>query len=141
MTAGTGVRHSERNPSRDRPVRFLQIWILPAQTGLTPSYEQRAYPAAELRGSLRLVASPDGREGSVLVHQDVRLYAGLLAGGQRVRLPLAAGRRAWVQVARGEVTLDGERLREGDGAAVEQQTALDLAGVDGEAEVLVFDLA
>ena len=104
MTAGTGVRHSEENASREQPVHLLQIWILPGQRGLTPGYEQTAFPEAERRGKLRLVASPDGALGSVTIHQDARMYATLLARGEEVRLPLAPGRRAWVHVARGELT-------------------------------------
>ncbi len=142
MSAGTGVRHSEANPSRDQPVHFLQIWILPSEQGLAPGYEQKAFPEAERRGRLRLVASPDGRDGSVTIHQDARLSIALLAGGERVRHELAKGRRAFVHVARGELTLNGERLRAGDGAAISDEAALEIAGTgDGAAEVLVFDLA
>jgi quercetin 2,3-dioxygenase len=140
MTAGTGIRHSEFNASKDELVRLLQIWILPGQKNLEPSYEQTHYPADEKRGKLKLVASPDGREGSVTVHQDVALYATLLAAGDRVRHELAPGRHAWVQVANGSVELDGERLEKGDAAAVSGQGALELIGKDA-AEVLLFDLA
>ena len=141
MSAGTGVLHSEMNPSREHPVHFLQIWILPDRRGHAPGYEQKAFPAAERRGRLRLVASPDGAEGSVTLHQDARLLVGLLGPGQRVRHAVPPGRRAWVQVARGEVALNGAPLREGDGAAVEDEAALELAGrAEGESEVLVFDL-
>jgi len=141
MSAGTGVLHSESNPSRDRPVHFLQIWILPAEEGLAPSYEQRAFPEAERRGRLRLVASPDGRDGSLVVHQDVRVFLTLLAEGEAVGHELAAGRRALVQVARGEASVNGERLRAGDGAAIAKEGALLLSGLRGPAEVLLFDLA
>ncbi len=141
MSAGTGVRHSEKNPSRERPVHFLQIWILPSEQGLAPGYEQRAFPTEERRGKLRLVASPDGRDGSVTVHQDARLFIGLLADGERVRHEIVKGRRGWVQVARGEVTLNGARLGAGDGAAVEDEAALEIEGKGTDlAEVLVFDL-
>ena len=141
MTAGTGVLHSERNPSRERPVHFLQIWILPAERRLAPGYEQRAFPEAERRGRLRLVGSPDGRDGSVTIHQDVRLWTALLGDGERVRHDLAPGRAAWIQVARGELRADGERLRAGDGAAVTGVPGIDLVGHGaGPAEVLVFDL-
>jgi len=142
MSAGTGVRHSEMNPSRDEPVHFLQIWILPDRTGHTPSYEQKAFPEAERRGRLRLVASPDGAEGSVTIHQDARMYAGLLAEGERTRHVLAPGRQAWVQVARGALALDGQPLEAGDGAAVTDEAALELIGRGAApAEVLLFDLA
>jgi quercetin 2,3-dioxygenase len=142
MSAGTGVQHSESNPSRDRPVHFLQIWILPSERGIEPGYEQKSFPEAERRGRLRLVASPDGRDGSLTIHQDARLSLALLAPGDKVRQELAKGRSAWVQVARGELTLDGQRLRAGDGAAVTGESALEIVGQgDRPAEVLVFDLA
>ena len=141
MSAGTGVRHSEMNASASQPVHFLQIWILPSQRGLAPGYEQRAFPSEERRGRLRLVASPDGRDGAVTVHQDARLSIALLADGERVRHELASGRRAWVHVARGELTVNGSRLRAGDGAAVEDEVALEIEGTSTPAaEVLVFDL-
>ena len=142
MSAGTGVRHSETNPSRERPVHFLQIWIQPSRPGVEPGYEQKAFPAGERRGKLRLVASPDGRDGSLTIHQDARLSLALLANGERVVHAVAKGRRAWVQVARGELTLNGERLHAGDGAAVEGETALEIVAENAEpAEALVFDLA
>ena len=139
MTAGTGVRHSEFNPSATEPVRFLQIWILPAAEGLSPSYEQRTFPLAERRGIWRLVASPDGREGSVTVHQDVLLFAGCFEGGEAATLALSPGRKAWTQVVRGAISVNGTRLEEGDGAAVQGERELGFA--DGAAaELLVFDL-
>jgi quercetin 2,3-dioxygenase len=142
MSAGTGVRHSEMNASPREPVHFLQIWILPDRAGHAPGYEQKAFPEAERRGRLRLAASPNGAEGSVTIHQDARLYLSLLGDGERVRHPLAPGRSAWVQVARGEVTVNGERLRAGDGAALEGEAAVELAGRGAEvADVLLFDLA
>jgi redox-sensitive bicupin YhaK (pirin superfamily) len=141
MSAGTGVRHSEMNPSATEPVHFLQIWILPDRAGHAPGYEQKAYPEAERRGRLRLVASPDGADGSVTIHQDARLHLALLGDGERVRHALAPGRKSWVQVARGEVTVQGERLRAGDGAAIDGEAAVELAGAGAEpAEVLLFDL-
>ena len=140
MTAGTGVTHSEFNASRAHPVHLLQIWILPAKPGLEPSYEQKAFPGSERRGRLRLVASPDASEGSVLLHQDVRLYAGLFERGERAQLPLARSRGAWVQVARGTLALNGEELRAGDGAALEGEPAVEIEGRE-RSEVLVFDLA
>lgn len=139
MSAGTGVTHSEYNASPTDEVHFLQIWLIPAQRGLQPSYEQKHFAADEKRGTLRVIASPDGRDGSVTVHQDVVLYASLLDAGQAVTHALAAGRGAWVHVARGAVRVGGELLRAGDAAAVEQQDVR-LEGVDG-AEVLLFDLA
>jgi redox-sensitive bicupin YhaK (pirin superfamily) len=139
MTAGTGVRHSEFNPSATDPVRFLQIWILPQAEGLTPGYEQRTFPPAEKRGRWRLVAAPDGRDGSVTLHQDVLLFAGCFERGEEASLSLAAGRKAWVQVARGAISVNGTRLEEGDGAAVEGEPQLGFA--DGaSAELLAFDL-
>ena len=140
MSAGTGVLHSEENPSRERPVHFLQIWIIPEKPGIKPSYEQKAFPASERRGKLRLVASRDGREGSVTIHQDAAVYAGLLEKGERVTYEPRPGRHAWVHVARGEVELNGKKLGEGDGAAVSDEKRLDLAA-PGSAEVLLFDLA
>ncbi|HVU52972.1 MAG TPA: pirin family protein [Polyangia bacterium] len=139
MSAGTGVRHSEFNASDSEPVHFLQIWIIPDRRGHAPGYEQKAFPEAERRGRLRLVASSDGREGSVSLHQDVALWAGVLDEGQKAELPLAAGRHAWVHVARGAATVNGKRLGEGDGAALSEERAVVLEGHGGE--VLVFDLA
>ncbi len=139
MTAGTGVRHSEFNPSASDPVRFLQIWILPRAEGLAPGYEQRTFSLAERRGRWRLVGSPDGREGSVTVHQDVLLFAGCFESGERASLALAPGRKAWVQIVRGAIGMNGMRLEEGDGAAVQEER--ELAFADGEAaELLAFDL-
>src|SRR6185369_16705635 len=145
MTAGTGVRHSEKNASRDQAVHFLQIWILPARRGLAPGYEQKSYPAADKRGRLRLVGSSDGRDGSITIHQDVALHVGLFADGERATYTLAPGRAAYVHVARGALDVDGHTLREGDGAALTGQEAFTLAGVastegDGDGEALVFDL-
>lgn len=140
MSAGTGVAHSEFNGSKDRLVHLLQIWILPERTGLTPSYEQKAFPEAERQGRLRLVASRDGRDGSVTVHQDVALYAGLLGEGQRVEQDLAPGRHAWLHLARGSVEVDGELLEAGDAAAISDPGTIRLAA-RGSAEVLLFDLA
>jgi redox-sensitive bicupin YhaK (pirin superfamily) len=140
MSAGTGVTHSEFNPSETEGARFLQIWIHPDRTGIAPSYEQKHFPEAERRGRLRLVGSPDGREGSVTIHQDVAMYAALLADGEGAGLRLGPGRHAWVQVVRGEVRLGDHDLGEGDGAALSEERALELTGLD-DAEVLVFDLA
>jgi quercetin 2,3-dioxygenase len=139
MSAGTGVRHSEANPSSAEPVHLLQIWIHPAAAGITPGYEQKAFAEEEKRGRLRLVASPDGADGSVTIHQDTRVYATLLSPGQQVVHRLAPGRHAWVHVARGSLTLNGERLAAGDGAAIIAETTLTLVG-EHDAEALLFDL-
>ncbi len=140
MTAGTGVTHSELNPSRDEPLHFLQIWIVPATKGLEPSYEQKEFPAGERRGALRLVASPDGAEGSVTVHQDVRLFASLLEPGQSITHALARGRHAWVQVVKGRVLLGGRELEAGDGAALSEEASVSLRATSA-AELLLFDLS
>jgi redox-sensitive bicupin YhaK (pirin superfamily) len=136
MSAGTGVRHSEKNAS-DQPVHFLQIWILPERHGITPGYEQKAFPASERDGRLRLVASRDGREGSLTIHQDVDLYTTTLHDGASVDFDFRPDRYGWVQVARGSVSLNGETLVAGDGAAIEKESHVTIAG-DGE--VLLFDL-
>ena len=140
MSAGTGVLHSEMNPSPTQPVHFFQIWLLPAKRGIKPDYEQKRFEDAEKRGRLRLVASPDGRDGSISVNQDADLYSGLFKTGERAQLALKPGRHAWVQVASGEVTVNGQSLVAGDGAAVSDEAALDLTA-RSDAEVLVFDLA
>ena len=140
MSAGTGVRHSEMNPSKTDPVHFLQIWLIPERRGLEPGYEQKRFETADKQGRLRLIASRDGRDGAITVHQDVDLYAGVFAPGDRARLELRPDRHAWVQVARGTVTVNGQRLDHGDGAALSDEAALDLTA-DADAEVLVFDLA
>jgi quercetin 2,3-dioxygenase len=140
MSAGTGVTHSEFNASRSELVHFLQIWILPAKPGGKPGYEQKAFSEAERKGKLRLVASPDGRDGSVTISQDVALYAGLLCTGETVRHELAAGRHAWVHVARGQVEIGGEHLDAGDAVAVSDARGLEISGSDSS-EVLLFDLA
>jgi quercetin 2,3-dioxygenase len=140
MSAGAGVNHSERNGSRTEPVHFLQIWIIPERAGLAPGYEQRTYSAAERRGALRLVASRDGAEGSVTVHQDVRVLAGLFDGGEHATYALGTGRHAWVQIARGRVVVNGQPLSAGDGAAISGEPEIGVEGLEG-GEVLVFDLA
>ena len=140
MSAGSGVLHSEMNPSPTTPVHFLQIWLLPERAGIPPGYEQKRFGPAEKEGRLRLVASRDGRDGSLTVHQDVDFYAGLFRPGEGARLDLRPGRHAWIQVVRGEVTVKGEILRQGDGAAVSEESVLDVQGT-ADAEVLVFDLA
>lgn len=139
MSAGTGVRHSEFNPSQANPVHFLQIWIQPNQQGIAPSYEEKRFEEAEKRGRLRLIASPDQAEGSVLLHQDARLYAGLFDGSETATLSLAVGRRAYVHLARGAITANGVKLAAGDALKIEALGELSLS--DGsDAEVLVFDL-
>ena len=140
MSAGTGVLHSEMNPSQNDGVYFLQIWLLPARRGIEPSYEQKRFDTEEKRGRLRLVAAGDARDGAVRIHQDVDLYAGVFESGESARFDIRSGRYAWVQVARGAVTLNGHELHQGDGAALSDESLLDVtATVD--AEVLVFDLA
>jgi len=139
MSAGKGISHSEYNHSASEPVHFLQIWIVPAQGGLAPGYEQRHFPAEARTGRLQLIASPDGADGSVTVHQDVRLYATLLGADQGASLELKNGRIAWVQVARGAVEVNGRRLGAGDGAALDGETAVVLDRA-ADAEVLLFDL-
>jgi redox-sensitive bicupin YhaK (pirin superfamily) len=140
MTAGSGVRHSEYNASGKEPVHFLQIWIIPEREGLEPSYEQKAFEAADKRGRLRLIGSPSGRDGSVTIHQDADLYATLLEAGQSVTHDLKAGRCAWVQVASGSVAVNGQKLEAGDGMAVEGAGDLRLEA-ETAAEVLLFDMA
>ncbi|HEV7986128.1 MAG TPA: pirin family protein [Steroidobacteraceae bacterium] len=139
MSAGTGVRHSEYNPSSSDPVHFLQIWITPDATGIAPSYEERRFEAGEKRGRLRLIASPDRADGSVLLHQDVRLYVGLFDGTERATLDVARGRRIYVHLARGAIRANGVGLEAGDALKLAETAALTLD--DGhDAEVLVFDL-
>jgi redox-sensitive bicupin YhaK (pirin superfamily) len=140
MTAGTGILHSEYNPSADEPVHLLQIWLLPERKGLTPGYEQHTFPEAGRRGRLQLLASRDGRDGAVTIHQDADLFAAELAAGQSVTHALRPGRSAWVQVTRGAVSLNGKALRAGDGAAVRDEPEVRLTS-EGEAAVLLFDLA
>ncbi len=139
MSAGTGVLHSEMNPSKTEPVHFLQIWILPDRTGHQPGYEQKAFSEDERRGKLRVVASPDGRDGSVTIHQDATLAAALLAPDEEVEHVVRPKRHAWLQVARGAIEVGGHTLRAGDGAAVRGEGTLAIKGVE-PAEVLVFDL-
>jgi redox-sensitive bicupin YhaK (pirin superfamily) len=141
MSAGTGVTHSEFNASPTELVHFLQIWILPDGRGYPPSYEQKHFTEAERQGRLRLVASKDGQDGSLTIHQDVRLFAGLLSSGERLSYQLPKNRYAWLHVARGSVEVDGQSLSAGDAAAFEQ-TAGDVVLVGHEpSEVLLFDLA
>jgi quercetin 2,3-dioxygenase len=140
MSAGSGIRHSEFNPSNSEPVHFLQIWLLPNEEGLTPSYEQKTFADGEKRGRLRLVASRDGRDGSVRIHQDADLYASLLDKDEAVTHALAAGRHGWIQVVRGAVEVNGQSLRAGDGAAASELPALTVTATADGSEFLLFDL-
>jgi redox-sensitive bicupin YhaK (pirin superfamily) len=140
MSAGTGIRHSEFNPAADKPVHFLQIWLLPAKQGLAPRYDQTRTRVLDAPGRLHLVAAPEGGvDGAVTVHQDVRLHAGLLRAGARIEHRLAAGRAAWLHVASGTVTIDGVELGDGDGAAIEDVARLAIVA-RADSEVLLFDL-
>ena len=140
MSAGTGVLHSERNASDTKPAHFLQIWLMPERNRLPPSYEQRTFPVADRRGRLTLVASRDRRDGSLAIHQDADLFSAILGPGQQVRHELKPGRHAWVQVARGDLTLNDQALHAGDGASATDIPALELVA-STDAEVLLFDLA
>jgi redox-sensitive bicupin YhaK (pirin superfamily) len=141
MSAGSGIRHSEFNASKTEPVHFLQIWIVPERRGLEPGYEQKSFPPEQKRNRLRLVGSRDGRDGSVTIHQNVDFYATLLGEGKSVTHTLKEGRSAWVQVASGTASLNGEQLRPGDGVAVAEAGSLELVGTSEDAEILLFDLA
>lgn len=140
MTAGTGIRHSEFNASDQEEVHFLQIWLHPEAADLEPGYEQKAFPLEERRNRLRLVASRDGREGSVLWHQDARLHVADLDPGTTVDVPMAPGRHGWIQVAKGSLSANGQRLEQSDGAAVTGESLLHLEAHE-QTEVLLFDLA
>lgn len=143
MTAGTGVRHSEYNHSKQDPVHFLQIWILPRERNLPPGYEQKRFEDADKRNALRLVASPDGRDGSVTIHQDVDMYASLVEPGAAVTFTRRPDRHVWLHVARGKVRVNGEALAAGDAVATHDEDALHIEGADSTepAEIIVFDLA
>ena len=140
MSAGTGVTHSEFNASKSDLVHFLQIWLVPSERGLEPGYAQKTFTSEDKKGRLRVVASPDGRDGSVTIHTDAVLFAGLLGEGESAELSLAKGRHAWVHVARGKVRVNGRDLQAGDGAALSEEATVRVEGVDA-GEVLVFDLA
>jgi redox-sensitive bicupin YhaK (pirin superfamily) len=140
MSAGTGITHSEFNPSASEPVHLYQIWLFPAQKGIEPSYEQTRFDESERHNHLRLVASPDAADGSLTIHTDARVYLASLDAGQQVTQELAPGRHAWLQVLRGAVTLNGQPLATSDGAAVSEETTLAIAATE-EAEVILFDLA
>jgi redox-sensitive bicupin YhaK (pirin superfamily) len=140
MSAGTGIRHSEFNHSKTEPVHFLQIWVLPNRQGLAPRYDQKAFPASGKRGQLRLVGSSDGRDGSILIHQDVDIYDAILGSGKTVTHPLAPGRKGWVQVVRGAVDVSGHAAGAGDGVAIEGESNLRVTSRADESEFLLFDL-
>jgi len=139
MSAGTGIQHSEFNNSGEKPLHFLQIWINPGSEGLEPSYEEKRFPVEEKRNRLRLIVSPTGEDGAVTIHQDARLYSTILDEGSALTHELRPGRHAWVQVVRGGVDLNGQRLDQGDGAAISDELAVRLIA-RSQAEVLLFDL-
>jgi redox-sensitive bicupin YhaK (pirin superfamily) len=139
MSAGTGVRHSEFNPSSSEPVHFLQIWIQPAKRNIEPSYEEKRFAPSEKRGRLRLIVSPDRADGSLLIHQDARVYAGLFTGSERADLEVASGRRVYLHVARGALQANGTALDGGDALRISDGSPLALRDAR-DAEVLVFDL-
>jgi len=140
MTAGRGIRHSEFNPSAEEKTHLLQIWITPDKNGYDPGYEQKSFPETEKRGKLRLIASNDGAEGSVKIHQDARLFVSLLAPGEEVHHTLDPKRYAWLQVAKGDVELNGQKLAQGDGVAISNEKQMKIKAIQS-AEVLLFDLA
>jgi redox-sensitive bicupin YhaK (pirin superfamily) len=141
MSAGTGIQHSEFNPSRAEGVHLLQIWMLPSKNGIRPSYEEKVFPVAERQGALKVVASPDARAGSIRIHADNVLHAATLRAGERVTHENARGRHVWLQVARGALTFNQQALKAGDGAWTSDAGRLVLTGGAGGAEVLLFDLA
>ncbi len=140
MSAGTGITHSEFNPSPTEPVHLYQIWLYPEKRGITPSYEQQRFPEAERHNRLRLVASPDAAESSLTIHQDARIFLSQLDKGQQVQHSLASGRHAWLQVLRGSVALNGQLLDTSDGAAIREESTLNIQAT-ANAEVMLFDLA
>lgn len=140
MSAGSGIRHSEFNPSANAPVHFLQIWIMPNAVNHAPRYDQKTFSAADKRGLAKLVVSGDGRDGSLMIHQDADLYASLLDEGATLQHELRAGRRGWIQLVRGALEVNGNRLEAGDGLALEQETSLTLKARSNNTEFLIFDL-
>jgi quercetin 2,3-dioxygenase len=140
MSAGTGIRHSEFNHSKTESVHFLQIWVVPDRNGIAPRYAQKTFPDADKRGRLRLVGSSDGRDGSVVIHQDVKLFAAVLKAAEEVTQALPTDRKGWLQVARGAVVMNGRDLNAGDGAAVQGEPAITVTAKTDGAEILVFDL-
>jgi hypothetical protein len=139
MSAGTGITHSEFNPSATEPVHLYQIWLFPERQGIQPSYEQKAFDAAERQNRLRLVASPDGRDNSLTIHQDADVLLATLESGATIPYKLRPNRHAWLQVLRGSVSLNGHQLRAGDGAAVSEENQLRVVAAES-AEVMLFDL-
>jgi len=140
MSAGTGIRHSEYNASEADQVHMLQIWIMPNQRDVAPGYEQKAFPAEEKQGKLRVIAAPDGRDGAVTIHADTNLYVSVLKQGEKVTHTLAPSRHAWLQVTKGSVELNGKKLAQGDGASASDEPNLEIQAT-ADAEVLLFDLA
>jgi quercetin 2,3-dioxygenase len=141
MSAGTGIRHSEFNGSKENAVHFLQIWIIPGEIGINPSYEQKNFTADEKQGTLRLVASPTGRDGSVIIHQNIDVYATILNSETQITHGLESDRIAWVQVARGSAQTNGETLSAGDGASIVQESQIQFQGLSDGTELLLFDMA
>jgi redox-sensitive bicupin YhaK (pirin superfamily) len=140
MSAGTGIAHSEFNASDKEPVHFLQLWMLPSEQNLVPTYEQKTFADSEKRGRFRLIASPDGAENSVTIHTDIRLYAGLFDCGEHAVFQLKSGRFAWVHVARGAAMFNEQSLEQGDGVAIDGEMEIAVTGARGS-EILLFDLA
>ena len=140
MSAGTGIRHSEFNPSAKEPVHLYQIWLLPRNKGIKPSYEQKVFAENDRQGKLRLVASPDGADGSLMIQQDARIYLSTLPAGKSVKHDLSSGRHAWLQVLRGRVDVNGNKMDTSDGAAISEEPGLTVASEQG-AEVMLFDLS
>lgn len=141
MSAGTGVTHSEFNGSESEPVHFFQIWIMPERDGIQPGYEQKLFPEEERRNARRLLVAPGGPDGALNIHTDARIYSAILDPAARVEHQLARGRGAWIQAARGSVSVNGVTLQQGDGAAVEEEAAIAITATGGNAEILLFDLA
>jgi len=141
MSAGSGIAHSEFNASTTEPVHLLQIWIMPNQRGITPSYEQKNFSLVEKTGKFKLVASADGREGSVTIHQDANLYVGVLSKGDRLSYQNKENRSLWIQIAQGSAEINGQTLQTGDGAAIAQETEIYLIATNDDTEILLFDLA
>jgi hypothetical protein len=140
MSAGTGIRHSEYNHSSSEPVHLLQIWLLPQEQGINPSYEQKNFPIDQRQGKLRLVGSPKGDDGSVVIHQDVYLYVANLATGESVNYALEKDRVGWIQVAKGQININGYTLNQGDGAAIASESQLSISSLDDNSEILLFDM-
>ncbi len=141
MSAGTGVAHSEFNASKTDPLHLLQIWIVPEKKGIEPSYEEKHFSLSETQGKLTLIASGDGRENAVKIHQDTDLYAAVLKEGDRLNYSLNSDRSLWLQIARGSVKINGQPLNNGDGAAIAQEEKINLVSTNNNTEILLFDLA